>query len=89
MTDVIVQLSKPIQAHGEEVTELTIREPTVKDLRAVSKITNEMDSNLRLAELLTGLPTSSMDQVTTKDYACIQKVIGDFLDDGQETGESC
>ena len=32
MTAVTVNLSKPVTAHGEEVDELTLREPLTKDV---------------------------------------------------------
>lgn len=88
MTDVSVQLSQPILVENEEVTELTLREPTVKDMRAVGKIEDDMEQSIDMIGRLSGLAPSSLDQVKARDFVRLSAVVADFLDDGQETGES-
>lgn len=86
MKDVTVQLSKPILVENEEIAELTLREPTVKDLLAQDKVAGDMARMVLMVGQLANLPKSSVEQLTAKDFTRTASKVADFLDDGPATG---
>lgn len=88
MSTVTITLCKPIQVEGEALSELTLREPTVKDLLAQDKITGETAQMAAMLEALADIPRSAVLQISAKDFVRCVQVVSDFLDDGQPTGAS-
>lgn len=83
MSTVTVTLSKPINVEGVEVTELTLREPTVKELLAQDKVVGETAQMVAMVAALADIPDASMKQISARDFVKLSKAVGDFLDDGQ------
>lgn len=84
-------LTKPIKAHGEDVSVLTFREPTGKDIRecgvpySIGQRGDEVvtypdaRNTAKLIVALAGIPTSSVDQLSMADFnAAMMVVIGFF-----------
>lgn len=92
--DVKVALSRPIQAHGEELRELTMREPTGKDLRIVGlpytmkgeDISIDADRIARMAVQLCAIPLSSVDQLSAVDFQAVVTAIMGFFQPVQAAG---
>jgi len=40
-----IKLEQPIEAHGEQLTELTLRRPTVQEVRAIKAMPYKLDKN--------------------------------------------
>lgn len=87
MNEVTIQLSKPITAHGAEVSELTLREPNSDDVDRCgypmaidgSSVTPQAASISRLIARLSGIPPSSVKQLSMPDYnAAMGAVLGFF-----------
>ncbi len=86
-----ITLSEPIQAHGEEVTELTFRGPTLGDLEEYELTTAGLSKGstiIGLTSKLTGLPPSSIRKIEGRDLAKIQEVVTGFFDESLQTGET-
>lgn len=95
----VIKLSKPIEAHGEQVSELTLREPTTEDVIANGHpfliIQSEDDgtaveirakSIARYISLLAGIPMSSVKELALSDFSkCQGAVMGFFGQSGAET----
>lgn len=85
-------LSKPITVHGEEVTELELREPTGEDVIALGfpylivlgdgdEQAIEMRPKVisRYASRLAGIPPSSLNKISPADFSVVTgAVIGFF-----------
>lgn len=98
---ITVQLAKPIMAHGEEVSLLTLREPTTKDvieLGLPTLIIPSADGGTPGVELRQGvisryisrlaqIPKSSVEAMALADFSrCTEAVMGFFgMDDGEAT----
>lgn len=90
----VLTLSKPIKAHGEEVGELTFREPTVKDMIAVGQpfliIVGDNETAMRIENKtiaayivrLAGVPMSSVEQLSLGDFGAAQGVVLGFFGAG-------
>ena len=82
---VTVQLKYPIQAHGEEVRELTLRRPTAGDL-AQCEGKGDIGMTLHLIHLCAGIPPSSVAQIDGEDLSVIGGHVGSFFGNGRPTG---
>jgi len=79
-TQATVPLEHPIQTHGNEVRELTLRRPRTKEFRlAVDRGKGNMGV---LCELIAGaarIPPSSVDQLELDDLLVVQEKLLDLL----------
>lgn len=89
MMAVTVKLSAPIEAHGETLQELTLREPNGKDLRTIGmpyrigaedgSITVDAGVVARHISALAGVPLSAVDKMPAGDWgAALSAVLGFF-----------
>ena len=89
-----ITLSKPITAHGEQIQELTLREPTIKDVRKLglpylihtdgsggSSVEIRADTILNYASTLAAVPPSSIDQLALADFSPLQAAVMGFFGD--------
>lgn len=83
-----IKLSNPITAHGEPLSELTLREPTGKDIRTCgSHITGngrgggsvDSEAIARYIAALADIPPSSVDLLSGRDFLQAQAVVLDFF----------
>ena len=85
-----VRLSQPIASDGKTVTEVQVRRPKVKDLRAMERdATNsasQIDQGVAMAALLTELPIQVIDEMDAVDFATVSEVIAGFLPPGPAPG---
>jgi hypothetical protein len=85
----IVELSTPIEAHGETVTRLLIREPKVAHLRALDKVQGDVAQTAKLLSILSDVPLSSVDQLLLRDLKSrISPVLDALMGESQATGET-
>ena len=82
----IVRLSQPITWEGKTVTDVQVRRPKVKDLRAMerdnSATATQIDQGVAMASLLTELPVEIIDEMDAVDFATVSEVIAGFLPQG-------
>ncbi len=84
MTDINrVTLVRPISVEERMITEVTVRRPRVRDLRAMEKLrepgTTDLDQGIVMAAALCDLPLDAMDDMDAGDFAAISEVLGGFL----------
>ena len=84
MTDTArVKLVRPIRVEERMITEVAIRRPKVRDLRAMEKLrepdSTELDQGIAMAAALCDLPLDAMDEMDAADFAAISEVLGGFL----------
>jgi len=81
-----IRLSHPIAWDGRTLTEVQVRRPKVKDLRAMERDTpnpaNQIDQGVAMAALLTELPVEVIDEMDAVDFAAVSEVIAGFLPQG-------
>jgi hypothetical protein len=81
VTELVIPLRKPLQAHGEEIKELRFREPTAGDIEACGspvmvdflnqaepKMTYETKAMFAMMSRLAAVPPSTIKAMTTKDW---------------------
>ena len=72
-----IKLGVPIEAHGEQLTELTLRRPTVQEVRAIKAMPYKLDKNedvcldmdvaAKYIAVCAGIPPSSVNQLSLPD----------------------
>lgn len=65
----------------DDGTEVTLRQPLVRDMKAVANEKNQSDIEMKLISNLTETAPSEMENWTMLDYGKVAKVLGDFLPD--------
>lgn len=86
--EVVVKLDWPLKWDSDElVTEITLRRPKGRDIKSIGKDLNMADL-LAIAAKLSGYTPAFFDELDGADCLKVTEVVGDFLDNGQVTGES-
>lgn len=100
MSGITIQLNQPIKAHGEEVSQLTLREPTTKDVIELGLPTliiiggdgKSTGVEVRQAVVaryimrLAAIPLGAVESMSMNDFSvCTATVMGFF---GQGDGEA-
>ena len=79
-----VVLGVPVTVGGETITELSIRRPKVRDLRALEEATqvkpSQLDQGAALLSLLAGLPEAAVEEMDATDFARASEVIAGFFE---------
>lgn len=70
-------MSKVIELNDGKKIEM--REPKVRDMRIVSKYTDEVEKEINLVANLTGLTPGEIDELNMNDYGKLQQGLKDFF----------
>jgi hypothetical protein len=94
MSGATIVLEKAIQAHDKDLTELVLREPTVKDTMELGQpfliIVGDGDTGIRIQQKvvgqyivrLAGIPMSSVHSLTLQDFSKAQAAVLGFFGAG-------
>ena len=91
---ITVKLRVPIQAHGEKVSTLTLRDPDLGVLEGVSIDVGERGVTIHFSQLpaliaaMADIPPSSAKTIKLRDLVVIGPKVFDFLGLSQLIGES-
>lgn len=84
---ITITLSEPIIGpDGQQLTELTLRRPKGKDLRAMDKATGELGKTFALAQQLSGIPAPMLDNLDGADVIELSDACAVFLKRSPATG---
>lgn len=77
----VIELAKPIEVNGATVEKLTMREPTVGDQLAASKVKGgEADQELFLFATLCDMAPADLHKLGLKDYRKVQEAFVGFTE---------
>ena len=89
-----VKLKYPITtADGEKCGDLSLRRPTVKDMKSLDGVKGEIEKSAvligRIATSQSGarLTSNDVDMIDAEDFAAIGEIIGSFFERPPQTGE--
>ncbi|WP_449102175.1 phage tail assembly protein [Pseudomonas extremaustralis] len=84
-----VKLQVAIEAHGEPLTELTLRRPTVQEVRAIKALPYRLDKNeevgldmdvaAKYIAVCAGIPPSSVNQLDLADLNALSWAVAGFF----------
>jgi len=85
----LMKLQVAIEAHGEPVTELTMRRPTVQEVRAIKALPYKIDKNEEVSldmdvaakyiAVCAGIPPSSVNQLDLADLNALSWAVASFF----------
>ena len=79
-----VVLGVPVSIDGSTITEISIRRPKVRDLRALEEVTlgkpSQLDQGAALLSLLAGIPEAAVEEMDATDFARASEVIAGFFE---------
>ena len=79
-----VVLGIPVSVDGNTITEISIRRPKVRDLRALEEVTqgkpSQLDQGAALLSLLAGIPEAAVEEMDATDFARASEVIAGFFE---------
>lgn len=80
---IVIKLSRPIEALGETITEITLREPDAADLRSLP-VKQELlvGDLLDIAAEVAGFPKSAFNKLSGGDTFKVVGAMGKFMGDG-------
>lgn len=84
-----IKLEFPLTFEGKSITEISLRRPLVRDLRALDKArkddAGELAHGIAMISQLAGLPVSVLDEMDAGDFATVSDVLAGFMRlDGRE-----
>lgn len=82
-TEITVDLAKGTTVGEKKVTQVTVREPTVADMKFTDRETGDIAKSAVLLRVLSDLPQASIDRMSGRDFVRCQEVVGVFLANGQ------
>lgn len=84
-----IKLSSPIQAHGEELTELTLRRPTAQEARAIKALPYKIDADeavsldldvaAKYIAVCAAVPPSTVNQLDLADLNSLAWMVAGFF----------
>ena len=84
-----IKLRVAIEAHGEPLTELTLRRPTVQEVRAIKALPYRIDKNeevgldmdvaAKYIAVCAGIPPSSVNQLDLADLNALSWAVAGFF----------
>ena len=76
---VTVELSTPIKVNGLETRSITLRRPTVGDLRRANAMPGtDNDKEVALTAALAEMSPEDLDQIDVADFDCVEAVVLGF-----------
>ena len=84
----LVTLSAPIEFGDEVIAELTLRTPTLGDLKKMDREAGEIGKMIALVASISGHPPSAIERIQATDLEAITDVLGKFIPASLKTGES-
>lgn len=85
----LVKLQVPIEAHGEPLLELTLRRPTVQEVRTIKalpykidkgeEVSLDMDVAAKYIAVCAGIPPSSVNQLDLADLNALSWAVASFF----------
>lgn len=84
----VIKLSRPTELNGVKQNQLTLRVPTVGDLRAASRMSKDDKEaqEIALFASLAEVSPTDIERLTLKDYSRVQEGYFRLIADGDESG---
>lgn len=74
-----LELSTPLNIGGKDITEIVIKEPKLKDLKAVAHIQDDFEQTVALIANKSGFTIDEMDEIPTHVYMRLRELVKPFL----------
>jgi hypothetical protein len=84
---VTIRFKGPAGEREETITEVQLRRPKGKDIRAMDRAEGDIGKTMALLARVSGLEPSVLDEMDGADVVALLELVAGFLPNGQPTGE--
>ncbi|KAB7624319.1 phage tail assembly protein [Alkalilimnicola sp. S0819] len=81
-------LTEPVDAHGKQITELTLRKPKAKQLKLLGEYANEVEAMYEMMAELADVPPSTIDELEVEDIEGMTAWLEGFFKRRRRTGKT-
>ena len=74
-----LELATPLIVAGKEIKEFVIKEPKLKDLKAVAHLLDDFEQTVALIANKSGFTIDEMDEIPTHVYMRLRELVKPFL----------
>lgn len=79
-----ITLEYPFTFDGEEITEITIRRPKMRDMKKAQKHKDNMEKSIHMIADLAEVSPKLVEELDTGDFASVSKMLGEFMGVSEE-----
>lgn len=74
-----ITLQHPINADGEDITELTIRRPKMRDIKRAQKHKDDIERSMALIADLAEISPKAVEELDAADFEAVSKIVGEYM----------
>ncbi len=74
-----ITLEYPFTFQGEEITELTIRRPKMRDMKKSQKHKDDMEKSIAMIADLAEVDPKLIEELDTEDFGTVSAKVGEFM----------
>jgi hypothetical protein len=85
MTTETVTLKYPFTHKGEEIVDLKIRRPKMRDMKKAEAVKDDLEKSLTMIALLAEVEPAVIEELDTEDFKAAADVVGKFMGVSEQT----
>ena len=74
-----IELEYPFEYKGEQVTEITIRRPKMRDMKKAQKHKDDMEKSINMIADLAEVEPKMIEELDTEDFGKVSAKVGEFM----------
>lgn len=74
-----VTLQFPVNVDGEDITELRIRRPKMRDIKRAQKHKDDIERSMSLISDLAEISPKAVEELDAADFTAASKIVGEFM----------
>ncbi|MDO5643675.1 MAG: phage tail assembly protein [Paracoccus sp. (in: a-proteobacteria)] len=74
-----IKLQYPVTVDGEEITELHIRRPKMRDVKRAQKHKDDVERSMGLIADLAEISPRAVEELDAADFTAVSKIVGEFM----------
>lgn len=79
MTRETITLQYPVTIDGEEITELRLRRPKMRDMKRIQKHKDDLEKSIHLIADLAEQTPALIEELDAADFAAVSELVGNFM----------
>ncbi len=84
LDEVVIELESELKISNKDVKKITLREPTVRDIKLVNHIEDELENNTTLVANLTGYTVEEIELLPIHIFEVLVEGLGTFQSSQEE-----
>lgn len=77
------RLQHPITVAGQEIIELEVRRPKLRDMKKAQQVKNDLERSIKMLADLTEQPPATIEELDMVDFDGLSKMVDAFMPDAE------